>query len=454
MAGWASLEELVYQEVVQRAEEGCDTAGFRERIAGCGGDAEKLTAVYAELSALPVREDFPYTEPDGWEEIRAAAETKEDAATAPIPREELRDRMQGAWLGRCIGCALGKPFECGEYVAGDGKTGAPAFIREWLKGADAYPLDGYVPGTSRAADRRMPVICPDSQRERIAFMESDDDIRYLVTGLLLAEQCGDSFTPDDVARIWMQYLPAGQCCTAERQAYINCLNTEIADDEQRWAYIRGHMNPYREWIGAQIRVDQYAYIHAGYPLRAARTAWQDARFSHVKNGVYGAMFVAAMIAAAFRERDAKRCVEIGLSVIPRTSRLYEAVGKAVAAAEQAGTAEELQDRLWEMFGAYNWVHTINNAAACAAAIVFGGGDFSQTLTAAVCCGWDTDCNGATVGSFLGAFCGASRIPEHWKQPLHDTLYSGIPDFHPVSISACAARSLAVYDRLHGNGSEK
>ena len=100
------------------------------------------------------------------------------------------------------------------------------------------------------------------------------------------------------------------------------------------------------------------------------------------------------------------------------------------------------------------MHTINNAAACAAAIVFGGGDFSQTLTAAVCCGWDTDCNGATVGSFLGAFCGASRIPEHWKQPLHDTLYSGIPDFHPVSISACAARSLAVYDRLHGNGSEK
>ena len=68
-------------------------------------------------------------------------------------------------------------------------------------------------------------------------------------------------------------------------------------------------------------------------------------------------------------------------------------------------------------------------------------------------GWDTDCNGATVGSILGAKLGASAIPAHWTEPLHDTLYSAIPGFHPIAIRECARRSKALSDRylLTGKG---
>lgn len=448
MARWNSLQSLVEAEIVERREEGCDVTGFQERVAACGGNLDRLMEVYQELSALPVRPDFPYREPDELEEILAASSGGTDQMAAPVDPDTLADRMEGAWLGRCIGCAMGKPFETAPFHAGNEQGPGFAHIRRWLEGANAYPLTGYVPGISTAADTGLSLICPASQKENIAFMETDDDIRYLVVGLLMAEKYGNEFNPDQVSEMWHNYLPLFQCWTAERQAYINSLNAEFTDPAARWEYYRRHLNPFREWIGAQIRVDQYGYVNAGNPLLAAKTAYQDARFSHTKNGVYGAMFVAAMIAAAFTEKDPERCVEIGLSVVPTTSRLYADVRMAMEAARTAKTQEEVFEQLWSRFS-YSWVHTNNNAAACVAALLFGKGDFRTTLAMAVSCGWDTDCNGATLGSIMGALYGAAAIPADLKDPLHDTLYSFIPGFHPTSIADCAKRSLAVYRRLHG-----
>lgn len=448
MAGWDTLDNLLLEEVNERKEEGCDVSGFRERVTACGGDQDKLMEIYRELQALEVQPDFPYQEPDDLEDILALSTGGKTGRELSVDQNALADKMEGAWLGRCIGCAMGKPLETDPYVGGNADGAGFVHVRRWLEGADAYPLKGYIPRSSRTEAEGLWLICPDSQREQIAFMETDDDIRYLVVGLLIAEQYGNDFTPDDVARIWQTYLPALQCCTAERQAYMNSLHAEIPDQEARWEYYRRHLNPYREWIGAQIRADQYGYVNAGRPLEAAKAAFQDARFTHVKNGVYGAMFMAAVIAAAFAETDPVRCVEAGLAVVPATSRLYADVRRAMDMAQTAETQEQLFSRLWEAYGHYNWVHTINNAAACAAALVFGKGDFIRTLSMVVSCGWDTDCNGATIGSVMGALYGAKAIPEALKAPLHDTLYSFIPDFHPIAISECARRSLAVYHRLH------
>lgn len=454
MAGWDRLAALVREEVAQRGMEGCDTRGFADRATAAEDDEGALMAVYRELMALRPRPDFPYVEPSDLAGIRARRLDGPRVLPNRLSDAEWQDRFLGAWLGRAAGCALGKPVEQGPYMGG--KDGRPGWlnVKLWFEGADAWPMRGYTPGASRAAEQYgLAVGCPRSQRENIQYMESDDDIRYTVLGLRMLEERGADFDAWDVGKLWHRALSYAQVCTAETQAYLNFarvtshMERTRGDWEAQREWVRTYLNPYREWIGAQIRVDGYAYGAAGRPELAAELAWRDASFSHVKNGIYGAMFVAAMIAAAFVERAPERVVAIGLSEIPRESRLAHDVQRAVEIAHTARDQQGLVSTLWDTFKHYHPVHTNNNAALCAAALIFGACDYERSITTAVLGGWDTDCNGATVGSIMGAMLGARALPAPWTEPLHDTLYAEVTGFHPIAISECARRSHATWRKL-------
>ncbi len=456
MAKFPMLASLVKAELTQRREEGCETEGFEAKIEAAGEEEDALLRVYEELMALPVAEAFPFREPNELAAIRA--ERPEGPRLLPRSMTEAawRDKFAGAWLGRCAGCALGKPLERGPFMGGsDGRPGWDN-IRLWFEGADAWPIRGYTPRESRAAAQYGLAANPNSGslRETIRYMESDDDIRYTTLGLLLLERKGLSFTSWDIGELWFELLPFGQVYTAETQAYFNFASlwgrqSRSADDwEEKREWVRTYMNPYREWIGAQIRADGFAYGAAGHPELAAELAWRDASFSHVKNGIYGEMFVAAMIAAAFVETDMERIVDIGLSEIPKDSRLAHDVRQAVDIARSSRTQLELVERVWNAFRHYHPVHTNNNAALVAASLIFAKGDFETGIATAVLGGWDTDCNGATVGSILGASLGRSALPGGWIDPLNDTLYAEVNGFHQIAISECADRSFEVFRKLN------
>ena len=70
----------------------------------------------------------------------------------------------------------------------------------------------------------------------------------------------------------------------------------------------------------------------------------------------------------------------------------------------------------------------------AASLLYGGGDFGKSVCMAVETGFDTDCNGATVGSVVGMAKGIDEISEEWKAPMHDTLHTSIFGVGTVKIS--------------------
>ena len=262
-------------------------------------------------------------------------------------------------------------------------------------------------------------------------MPVDDDTNYTVLSQVIMEKYGKDFTPYDVSRVWLDYQPKDAYCTAERVAFCNFVKGYIPPESAM------HKNPYREWIGAQIRGDYWGYINPGNPEKAAEMAWRDASISHIKNGIYGEMFAAAMIASAAVTNKPEEIILSGISQIPSTSRLYEEVLKIVDYHNSGKNQKEVFDYIhsrYDEYSQYGWCHTIPNAMIVAAALLYGNGSFGKSVCMAVETAFDTDCNGATAGSVLGMANGIKGIEPEWIEPIHDTLHTSIFGVGTVKIS--------------------
>lgn len=418
------LRDMLADEIVQRRESGHLVEDVAPDVVAAANDAE-LRRLIAIVEAAPRDPGWAFREPSELDAIEAEQPAPPSRAPLALDEAGLRERILGAWLGRCAGCVLGKPVEL--WPRDD--------IRRYLEASGDYPIADYLPAHEPLA--ALNPSWPETTRGHVQGVARDDDVDYTILGLHVLETYGPGFRTADVAAEWLGRLPFLRVYTAERAAYRNLILGLAPPATAR------HINPYREWIGAQIRVDAYAYAAAGDPVRAARMAHEDASLSHTANGVYGAMWAAALIAGSFAEPTMAAALDSALAVVPAASRLAAAL-TGVRDLHAGGLGwEEARDALERDLGALSPVHTINNAAAVAAALLWGDGDFTRTIGLAVQAGWDTDCNGATAGSAFGAMHGAGALPEAWIAPLEDRARSALFGFDNLRISDLAERTLRV-----------
>ncbi|WP_435118611.1 ADP-ribosylglycohydrolase family protein [Amycolatopsis thermoflava] len=431
---WAQPEDLLAHELVQSAAEGRDVTEVRDRWVAAGGDpvpavsgagprpaTPELRALARdlldELAALPAT-PAPH-EPDDWDAI---AELLPPAPELPGGSGRALD----AWTGRAAGCLLGKPVE---KIPREG-------IEEILRATGRWPLDRWFTavGLPDEVAARWPWnrrSAPTSLAENIDGMPEDDDLNYPMLALTLLQQRGRGFTTDDVAQLWLDNLPAGRVFTAERAAYRNILDARPVPETAT------HHNPFREWIGALIRTDVFGWVSPGDVRAAARMAWTDARLSHTRNGIYGAMWAAALASAAMVCGTVDEVLDAAETVVPPDSGLAQAVrfGRSLAG---LGVDAGL-DRLHAEYGHLHWVHVLNNAAVIAFALARGGGEFGPSIAIAVTAGWDTDSAAATVGGVVGALHG---VPDQWAKPLDDRIATSLPGGEQ-RITDLAARTAAL-----------
>jgi ADP-ribosylglycohydrolase len=327
---------------------------------------------------------------------------------------------------------LGKPVE--------GRTREQ--IESILAAAGWSALDNYFPPLE-APPEGVNYPSPDDAclLGNITHGVRDDDTDYTVLGFHLLEHFGPDFTTAQVAQTWLLRLPYHVTYTAERVAYRNLVE-ELAPPATAT-----HLNPYREWIGAQIRADGFGYGAPGWPERAAEFAFRDAALSHTKNGIYGEMYFAALIAACLAMDSLHEAIQVALAEVPAQSRFADMVRQVVAWCAADADWDATWRRIIETYGYYHPVHTINNAALVLAGLLHSRGDFGQAIGLSVRGGLDTDCNGATAGSVMGALLGAEALPKAWTEPLQDTLHSAVQGFHVNRISHLAQRTLEVAEKV-------
>ncbi len=345
-------------------------------------------------------------------------------------------RIRAAWQGRISGCILGKPLEVLSFQQGRGGLNA------YLGAAGALPLRDYVPLERGSTVEQLGRACC---RDHIVRAEPDDDINYTVLALLLLEEHGAGFDVADVARAWLRRLPAGTTWTAERAAYATLLanmNDEFVNgDAAGFDLSLCSDNEYNDWIGAQIRADLYGWVCPGRPALAAELAARDASLSHRGDGVYGAQFVAALAAAIPASPTLHAAIDAALEQIPAESGAAAAVcfGRDIAGRDDA------VDTLHEKYAELSPVHTLNNLALVVWALLSAGADFSTAVGDAVAAGWDTDCNGATVGGLFGLT--GQPIPDHWTAPWSERVGVSLAGESELPLGDLVARTVAVAESI-------
>lgn len=400
------LEELELHHRLKDEEEAPGLAAVTNDV------VRALERALAVTKALPGDPALAASEPDDLAAIRSLRPPG-SRRLPPPDADDYRRRLQGALLGRFAGCTLGAVVEMwpvermADWAAEIGDVFPP--VDYWSAVPEPHLL-------RYSTDR-----CDAYTRGKLDGVPVDDDVTYTLLGLLIAEEYSLDFTTGDVGRAWLRYLP--MACTAEHVA-LNNLRKGVAAGQAGAVD-----NPYRHWIGADIRSDPWGYLAPGDPERAAGMAWHDAVLSHRRTGIYGAMFFAAAIAAAFVVDDPLAAFEIGLTEIPAGCTLAREIRWALVQAPRVTDYRAARALVDERFAGMSPVHTINNACLTIWGVLLGCGDFTRTIGQTVAMGLDNDCTAATAGSLAGALAGVDGIPDHWHAPFRSSVRTYLND-HP------------------------
>jgi hypothetical protein len=148
------------------------------------------------------------------------------------------------------------------------------------------------------------------------------------------------------------------------------------------------------------------------------------------DGWYGGVFVGALYTQAFVSDSIPWIISEALKTIPQKSGFYQCIHDVIGWHKKfpddwKQTWLEVQKK-WAndigcpegVFAPFN-IDAKVNAAYVVIGLLYGKGDFTNTLEIATRCGQDADCNPSTAGGVLGAILGYDKIPAYWKMGLKE-----------------------------------
>ena len=307
-----------------------------------------------------------------------------------LPRSVYRDKVAGGWLGQMIGVAWGGPTEFrwrGQIIP---EAEMPAWEPKMIN--SAYNQDDlYV---------------------EMTFLRSLEVHGWDVS----IRQAGIDFANSEY-RLWH----------ANRAGRDN-LRSGIAPPDS------GHpqFNKHADDIDYQIEADFSGLIAPGLPQVAIDLGEKFGRLMNYGDGLYGGQFVGGMYAAAFFEEDPVRIVEAGLACIPEGSQYAECIRDVLRWYREEPdrweiTWQKIEEKYnrnpnYRRFSCSGPQSDFNidakiNGAYIVMGLLYGKGDFEQTIIISTRCGQDSDCNPSNAAGILGTVLGRSRLDEKFVREL-------------------------------------
>ncbi|MHC4735677.1 MAG: ADP-ribosylglycohydrolase family protein, partial [Planctomycetota bacterium] len=355
-------------------------------------------------------------------------------AEQAILADDLNDKMRGMWLGQLIGNMAGRTTE-GRF-------------------AGSYPNP----------DPNVPWVI-----KSVWDADDDTDIEYIAIHIL--ETDGFDCNSQRITDQWDTHITSSGIYIANRQAWYLMGDGYLPPETGCRTY-----NQHWYSIDSQITTETLGAISPGLTQSAIDLTGRFARITNTGFPIHAAQLYAAMYANAFFEPNVVTLVTEALNAIPTTSRTHH-VATDVLNWYQADAGDDILDwrqtrqKLYDYYGGqyshgryYNWLESTVNTGATILAILYGRGDFKDTVQIAVLAGWDCDCNPATAGGLIGIIKGFSHLPNDLTDSnicgdVYENVYRPylpdpgqyVPQFDTISNIASRLTNLAEQNILNNGG---
>lgn len=328
-----------------------------------------------------------------------------------LSKEVLLDKIKGGWAGQAIGCTYGGPTEF-KYQG----SLIPEYVKiDWNDSTMTWWYDNS-PGLY-------------------------DDVYMDVTFVKVFDSLGLDAPVDAFASAFANApYPLWH---ANQAARFNLQHGIKAPESGHWKY-NFHAND----IDFQIEADFAGLMSPGMANTASVVCDSIGHIMNYGDGYFGGVYVASMYALAFVSDDVKFVVTEALKSIPAESKFHQCISDVLTNYEKypndwKQTWFEIEKK-WEehhycaAFDAYN-IEAKLNAAYIVIGLLYGNGDFTQTMDISMRCGQDSDCNPANAVGILGTMIGYSKIPQQYLSALaqvenREVVYTGasLADIYQMS----------------------
>jgi hypothetical protein len=313
--------------------------------------------------------------------------------TLTLAKAQLKDKIMGGWAGQTIGVTFGAPMEF-RYNG--------TIINEY----QPVPwYDGYL------------------KKTMLGNPGVYDDLYMDLTFVEVFEKEGLNAPAESHAKA---FANAGYALWhANQAARYNILHGIMPPASGEW-----HNNPHADCIDYQIECDFSGLMSPGMPNTASKISDKIGHIMNSGDGYYGGVFLGACYTLAFTSSDIKYIINEALKTIPKESNYYKCIADVIALhkanpTDWKKTWYALQDKWAQdigcpdgVFAPFNIDATLNSAYVVLG-LLYGNGDYSQTMEITTRCGQDADCNPSSAGGILGTVLGYSKIPEYWKLGLKE-----------------------------------